>query len=262
MARNSADSQPATTANTAKTQGEAIAIGVAQMNTAVMATCDHGSVAKIKRVVMERDTYPRRWGLGPTAQAKKSLIAAGKLDKHGRPNAATPAEYLRSQPDLAAVAGAAAGGASAPASEPADAEMASPEKEKKEKKARSAVLFASQRSGCQLRRLETCLRQPRAAAATAQRDTPALTPVPPPYTRRRRRRRKRSRTSLPRRHARRSPKPNRPNPPRSGRRSPHRERRAWLQPAAAARPLHVPALRERACEKEACTLRRASCALA
>jgi H/ACA ribonucleoprotein complex subunit 4 len=127
------------------------------MNTAVMATCDHGSVAKIKRVVMERDTYPRRWGLGPTAQAKKSLIAAGKLDKHGRPNAATPAEYLRSQPDLAAVAGAAAGGASAPASEPADAGMASPEKEKKEKKARSAVLFASQRSGCRLCRVRDVL---------------------------------------------------------------------------------------------------------
>lgn len=57
------------------TKGEAIAIGVAQMNTAVMATCDHGSVAKIKRVVMERDTYPRRWGLGPTASRKKQLIA-------------------------------------------------------------------------------------------------------------------------------------------------------------------------------------------
>ena len=41
------------------TKGEAIAVGIAQMNTAVMATCGHGCVAKIKRVVMERDTYPR-----------------------------------------------------------------------------------------------------------------------------------------------------------------------------------------------------------
>ena len=103
------------------------------MNTAVMATCDHGAVAKIKRVVMERDTYPRRWGLGPTAQAKKSLIAAGKLDKHGKPNANTPAEYLRSQPDLAAVAGAA--GASALAAEPAAKE--SEDGEKKAKKSKS-----------------------------------------------------------------------------------------------------------------------------
>lgn len=42
------------------TKGEAIALGVAQMTTSVMATCDHGCVAKIKRVIMERDTYPRR----------------------------------------------------------------------------------------------------------------------------------------------------------------------------------------------------------
>ena len=44
------------------TKGEAIALGIAQMTTAVMATCDHGCVAKIKRVIMERDTYPRRSG--------------------------------------------------------------------------------------------------------------------------------------------------------------------------------------------------------
>ena len=61
------------------TKGEAIAVAVAQMNTAIMATCDHGCVAKIKRVVMERDTYPRRWGLGPTAIAKKKLVAAGTV---------------------------------------------------------------------------------------------------------------------------------------------------------------------------------------
>ena len=46
------------------TKGEAIAIAIAQMNTAVMATCDHGVVAKVKRVVMERDTYPRRCAAG------------------------------------------------------------------------------------------------------------------------------------------------------------------------------------------------------
>merc|ERR1712070_461248 len=72
------------------TKGEAIAVGIAQMTTAVMATCDHGVVAKIKRVIMERDTYPRRWGLGPKAQQKKSLVKEGKLDKHGKPNANTP----------------------------------------------------------------------------------------------------------------------------------------------------------------------------
>jgi len=38
---------------------------IAQMTSAVMATTDHNIVAKIKRVIMERDTYPRKWGLGP-----------------------------------------------------------------------------------------------------------------------------------------------------------------------------------------------------
>ena len=75
------------------TKGEAIAVGIAQvgkarvgdaeMTTAVMASCDHGIVCKLKRVIMERDTYPRRWGLGPVAQKKKALIAAGQLEKVG-----------------------------------------------------------------------------------------------------------------------------------------------------------------------------------
>lgn len=78
------------------TKGEAIAIGIAQMTTATMISCDHGVAAKIKRVIMERDTYPRRWGLGPQALKKKQLIAEGLLDKHGKPNDKTPKEYTRS----------------------------------------------------------------------------------------------------------------------------------------------------------------------
>lgn len=77
------------------TKGEAIAIGIAEMTTAVMATCDHGAVAKIKRVVMDRDTYPRKWGLGPVALKKKKMVAEGLLDKHGKPNEKTPAEWIR-----------------------------------------------------------------------------------------------------------------------------------------------------------------------
>ena len=97
------------------TKGEAIAVGIAQMATAVMASVDHGCVAKVKRVVMERDTYPRRWGLGPMAQKKKQLIAEGKLDKHGKPNDKTPKEYLRALPDLEAEANDAGAGAAAAA---------------------------------------------------------------------------------------------------------------------------------------------------
>ena len=51
------------------------------MTTAVMTSCDHGIVCKLKRVIMDRDTYPRRWGLGPVGQKKKQVIAAGQLDK-------------------------------------------------------------------------------------------------------------------------------------------------------------------------------------
>jgi len=76
------------------TKGEAVCLAIAQMTTATISTCDHGLVAKIKRVIMERDTYPRKWGLGPKASAKKALIASGKLDKFGRANENTPKEWL------------------------------------------------------------------------------------------------------------------------------------------------------------------------
>ena len=44
------------------------------MTTATIATCDHGVVAKIKRVIMERDTYPRKWGLGPKVWWIKTIF--------------------------------------------------------------------------------------------------------------------------------------------------------------------------------------------
>ncbi|KTW27165.1 centromere/microtubule-binding protein CBF5 [Pneumocystis jirovecii RU7] len=75
------------------TKGEAIALGIAQMSTVELSTCDHGVVAKIKRCIMERDTYPRRWGLGPQSMKKKILKKEGKLDKYGRINDATPEEW-------------------------------------------------------------------------------------------------------------------------------------------------------------------------
>ena len=81
------------------TKGEAIATAIAQMSTADMASCDHGVVAKVKRVIMERDTYPRAWGLGEHAKAKKQMIKDGKLDKYGKPNEQTPKQYLASFTD-------------------------------------------------------------------------------------------------------------------------------------------------------------------
>lgn len=70
------------------------------MTTPTMTACDHGVVAKIKRVIMERDAYPRKWGLGPKASLKKRLIVEGKLDKHGKPNEHTPADWLSNYEDL------------------------------------------------------------------------------------------------------------------------------------------------------------------
>ncbi|VFR03299.1 unnamed protein product [Cuscuta campestris] len=116
------------------TKGEAIALGIAEMTTAVMATCDHGVVAKIKRVVMDRDTYPRKWGLGPRASMKKKLISEGKLSKHGKPNENTPAEWMRNLVLPTGGDSMIAGMAAAPA-EPALLESATVvEAEKKEKK--------------------------------------------------------------------------------------------------------------------------------
>jgi H/ACA ribonucleoprotein complex subunit 4 len=37
--------------------------------------------SQVKRVVMERDTYPRRWGLGPTASKKKRMAIEGEAAK-------------------------------------------------------------------------------------------------------------------------------------------------------------------------------------
>lgn len=100
------------------TKGEAIALGIAQMSTVEMSTCDHGVVAKVKRCIMERDLYPRRWGLGPVALEKKKMKSDGKLDvssrylylihhtyllqKYGRPNEATPAKWQQEYKDFGA----------------------------------------------------------------------------------------------------------------------------------------------------------------
>lgn len=82
------------------TKGEAIALAIALMSTVDLATCDHGVVAKVKRCIMERDTYPRRWGLGPKAMEKKKLVKDGKLGKHGEKiEGVTPAEWSKDYVD-------------------------------------------------------------------------------------------------------------------------------------------------------------------
>ena len=75
------------------TKGEAVCLAIAIMTSGQMATCDHGKVAKIKRVIMERDLYPRQWGKGPKASLKKAMIKSGLLNKFGKKNENTPAEW-------------------------------------------------------------------------------------------------------------------------------------------------------------------------
>ncbi|XP_048961479.1 H/ACA ribonucleoprotein complex subunit DKC1-like [Canis lupus dingo] len=81
------------------TKGEAVCMAIALMTTAVISTCDHGIVAKIKRVIMERDTCPRKWGLGPKASQKRLMIKQGLLDKHGKPTGSTPATWMQEYVD-------------------------------------------------------------------------------------------------------------------------------------------------------------------
>ncbi|KAI5124607.1 hypothetical protein M0805_004217 [Coniferiporia weirii] len=131
------------------TKGEAIALGIAQMTTVELATCDHGVVAKVKRCIMERDTYPRRWGLGPKAMEKKKMVKDGKLGKHGEKlEGVTPAEWSRDYVDYTRENPVAGPSTVTPATEGTAVSMAvdepskssesergtSPEKEKREKK--------------------------------------------------------------------------------------------------------------------------------
>ena len=64
------------------------------MSASQIYSCDHGVVAKIKRVIMDKDLYPWRWGMGPRAQRKKNLKKLGLLDEKGRPNPNTPKDWI------------------------------------------------------------------------------------------------------------------------------------------------------------------------
>jgi H/ACA ribonucleoprotein complex subunit 4 len=109
------------------------------MSTVELATCDHGVVAKVKRCIMERDTYPRRWGLGPVALQKKK-VKDGKLGKHGEKlDGVTPAEWSRDYVDYnrdepsSAPADLQTGPSSTPAAEAAPVQKEEKEKKRKRK---------------------------------------------------------------------------------------------------------------------------------
>jgi H/ACA ribonucleoprotein complex subunit 4 len=60
-------------------KGEAVAVGTSLMTTSQISLAENGLVTKTKRVIMDRDTYPDRWGKGPRALRKKFLIKEGLL---------------------------------------------------------------------------------------------------------------------------------------------------------------------------------------
>jgi H/ACA ribonucleoprotein complex subunit 4 len=120
------------------TKGEAIAIAIASMTTSTIATCDHGIVARTKRVIMERYVYERKWKLGPFAKKKEGLKAAGKLDKFGRVNESTPEAWklLFGEPDQATSVAAVASKLGVPKELPASA-VPAPASKKSKKTAES-----------------------------------------------------------------------------------------------------------------------------
>ncbi|KAL0237557.1 hypothetical protein PCE1_000951 [Barthelona sp. PCE] len=77
------------------TKGEAIALATAGLSSFSLQNATFGIAARIKRVIMDKDTYKQRWGKGPRALQKKKLKEDGMLDKYGRPNDRTPPEWFR-----------------------------------------------------------------------------------------------------------------------------------------------------------------------
>lgn len=119
------------------TKGEAIAIGIAMMTTVDLASCDHGVVAKVKRCIMNRDLYPRRWGLGPKAQEKKKMVKKGELDKYGKKiDGVTPAAWSNAYVDYNAeqAEGGLVPTAPAPGATITPIEVDTPEEDKKRKR--------------------------------------------------------------------------------------------------------------------------------
>jgi len=117
------------------TKGEAIAIGIAMMSTVDLASCDHGVVAKVKRCIMNRDLYPRRWGLGPKAQEKKKMVKGGQLDKFGKKiEGVTPQNWSQSYVDYNEVEGQEGLVSTQPAAAAVEAKMEVDGEDKKRKR--------------------------------------------------------------------------------------------------------------------------------
>lgn len=68
------------------TKGEAVATGMAILSSFMIASCDHGAVTKTKKVIMERDMYPKRWCLGAVPQHQKWTAKGGFCQRSRQTN--------------------------------------------------------------------------------------------------------------------------------------------------------------------------------
>lgn len=56
---------------------------------------DQDIVAKIERVIVERDTYPQKWDSGPKTSQKRLIIKQGLLGQRGKPTESTLATWMQ-----------------------------------------------------------------------------------------------------------------------------------------------------------------------
>ncbi|KAF2238700.1 putative rRNA pseudouridine synthase [Viridothelium virens] len=76
-------------------KGEAVALAYAKIAGRDVLNAGHGLVATLKRVIMDREMYHKRWGMGKMSQAKKQMKEMGQLDQYGRVNEKTPVQLAR-----------------------------------------------------------------------------------------------------------------------------------------------------------------------
>ncbi|KAH8882853.1 putative rRNA pseudouridine synthase [Thozetella sp. PMI_491] len=118
-------------------KGEAVAIAISKTSTRNMKSMTHGEVAKVKRCIMERSLYEKQWGTGPKALEKKQLKASGQLDKYGRTNEKTPADWRQNYVDYSAATTTPATSTAVPSSAPPAAPVPAPQPADDEDKAES-----------------------------------------------------------------------------------------------------------------------------
>ncbi|KAI5190473.1 H/ACA ribonucleoprotein complex subunit 4 [Nematocida sp. AWRm77] len=64
-------------------KGEAVAMGVALTTASQLHLMEHGVVARTKRVIMEKNTYPKQWMLGPGAHTEEGPETEGVQAEDG-----------------------------------------------------------------------------------------------------------------------------------------------------------------------------------